>query len=171
MAMAVRRPVTALLGGAALAALPMAVGTIATPASGHAVCEVGQVDTGRGCAPACSEGHYLDTRSGRCHDLPSAITTELAGGPANIGVPSLPAPSELPPLVSAPVEVPQPGVRLPGIGIGLDLWPDLPPIGVPAPEVGVPEVGLPGVGLPQRPPLCGPGIETPIPMVGFTPCI
>lgn len=170
MTMAVRRSVLALVGGAALTALPMAVATVATPAPSHAVCAVGQADNGQRCVPACTEGHFLDTQSGKCHDLPSAINTELARGPGNLALPSVPAPSEIPPLVSAPVEVGLPGVGLPGIGIGLDLWPDLPPLGVPAPPQ-VPEVGLPGVGLPERPPLCGPGIETPIPMVGFTPCI
>lgn len=155
----VRRYAAILAAGAALTTLPMGVAVIGTPAPSRAECPAGQIPGDNGCRPHCPDGRLLDTETSKCLDLMSAVGSKL-------GL-SVPAPSEIPPLVSVPVEVGLPDIGLPGIGIGLDLWQGLPSLGVPE----LPEIGLPSVGLPERPPLCGPGIETPIPMVGFTPCI
>ncbi|MGV0836959.1 hypothetical protein [Mycolicibacterium thermoresistibile] len=153
----VRRYAAVLACGAALTILPMGVAVIGTPAPSRAECPAGQIAGDNGCRPHCPDGTLLDTETSKCLDLMSAAGSELGF--------SVPTPADIPPLVSAPVELGLPGVGLPGVGVGVNLFPPL--FGAPA----LPEVGVPAVGLPERPPLCGPGIDTPIPMVGWAPCI
>ena len=160
MTMAVRAAAIAVTFGAALTALPMAVATIATPAPSRAACDVGQTETDNGCAPACAKDKLLDTRSGRCVSKSSGSIFDQLPAPSEV----LPRPEEFAPRVNAPIDVALPDVGLPGVGINVN--PD-----INLPGLGLPGVGLQGVGLPSRKPVCGPGIQTPIPMVGFTPCI
>jgi len=154
MAKAIRRATTALMSGAALAVIPMAVNVIGTPAPSRAECGPDQIATDRGCEPPCRGNAVRDTQSGECVDLMAAISDAVGpvGPVAPVDLAS--AAAALPPLVDVPVNVALPGIGLPGIGIGVNL----PPIGMPQ--------------VPQyRPTVCGPGFQTPIPMVGFTPCI
>ncbi len=124
-----------------LALAPMAVATVATPAPSWA-CQIGQVAEEGGCAPYCGEDTLLDTRSGECRDPLSALVSDFSG------VDDLPASPQLPEISSPSIDIGLPGIGLPSIGV---------------------DAALPS--LPAREPICGPGVQTPIPMVGFTPCV
>jgi hypothetical protein len=140
-----RRIGSALAFGAMFVGVPVTVGALATSAPASAACAVGMVDRDGGCVPYCGDNTLLDTKSGQCRDPLSAIVSDYSG------VPNLPPPPALPEIPPPTVNVGLPGIGLPGIGIGI-----APP-------------ALPGP--PPHQPICGPGIQTPIPMVGFTPCI
>ena len=148
MAKTIRGAAAALMWGAALAAVPMAVNVIGTPAPSKAECGPDQITTDRGCQAPCRGNAVRDQQSGDCVDLAAALNDAV--GPVDLSS----AAAALPPLVDVPVTVGLPGIGLPGIGIGVNL----PPLGMPQ--------------VPQyQPSVCGPGFQTPIPGVGFTPCI
>jgi hypothetical protein len=166
MTFTLRSAAFAVVGGAAVAVLPLTVATVATPAPSRAACEVGQMD---GCSPLCPEGQLLDTKSSECLDVMSAVARQLPASPED-----LPA-AQLPPMpdVGTITQFSAPNFAVPNVGI---------------PNVGIPNIGIPGVGLPlpplglpslpeppKLPPppplLCGPEINTPIPFVGFKPCL
>ena len=162
MAISVIRCAATLASTFALSAAPLAFATIVTPAVGRADCEPQQAiktsqteGTGQevqeareaqadDCERECPDDKVRDDKSGRCLDPMAAIAAQIGPLPA---VPQLPGIGPLPDVV------------LPGVCIGL---PDvhLPPIVLPPPPKA-----------PARPKLCGPEINTPIPMVGTKPCI
>lgn len=196
-----RRSAAVLLVGAAMTAAPMALATVVTPAVSSAECV-----PGGGGASASPVGASVGGGEVKC-------TTAAAEEPANNepknewgfnpnltpaeNLANLPAPQLSEPLVQTsliddvPVEV-APTLGLPGIGVGVNLWPDLTPIvnGVTGAAVGAALPSLPAPQLPnlaqlpppqlpdltqipppQAPPrlipqMCGPQI-TPF----FTPCI
>lgn len=53
----------------AMMSAPMAIVTVATPATSRAACPVGQVEAqnGSGCVPYCPSGSLLDAQSGSCY--------------------------------------------------------------------------------------------------------
>lgn len=184
-----RRSATILLMGAALSAAPLGIVTIVTPAIGHAE-----------CAPVAGTAE----RPAECNETAAEPKNEWGFNP-NLtpaeNLAALPAPNlnNGEPLVQTSLvdDVPiQPTLGLPGIGVGVNLWPDLTPFvngaaagtaatvasALPAPNldgVGAALSALPSPQLPdltkipppQMPPrviplMCGPQI-TPF----FTPCI
>jgi hypothetical protein len=138
--------------GAVLAGVSMAVNVIGTPTPARADCVVGQTQDDRGCVPYCPNDKLLDTDSGKCLDLMSAMER------------AMPQASELPaaPDLSA----------LPNLGdyVGLPNPADY--VGVGVPGVSVPLPPLPGPSMPDRPGLCGEafGPPIPIPFLGFQAC-
>jgi hypothetical protein len=170
--MIVQRTAFALMAGAALA-----VTTLASPATGWAD-EADQGVADSALAPACPD-QVFDSKTGTCIDPLAKLASDLSSA-ANL--PSLPdastlasnlagTPGLINPNVSVPVSVGLPGIGLPPIALPqggtpqMPQLPALPPVGLPA----LPPVGLPA--LPGPPQLCGPKIDTPIPFVGFQPCI
>lgn len=73
MTRTIRRGVRTVVWGlslAALAAAPMGVTTIVTPAV-SAACAPGETGVTNGCAPFCVPGRHLDTATGLClKDVP-----------------------------------------------------------------------------------------------------
>ncbi|CAN5471728.1 hypothetical protein BH10ACT9_BH10ACT9_40810 [soil metagenome] len=181
-----RRNATVLLMGAALSAAPLGLATIVSPAISYAE-----------CAPV--EGAPPAERPAECNQAADEPKNEWGFNPnltpaenlANMQLPQLSEPLVQTSLVD---DVPiNPTLGLPGIGVGVNLWPDLTPLvtggagaalgsALPAPDLSgvgaalsqLPPPQLPDltkIPPPQMPPrviplICGPQI-TPF----FTPCI
>jgi hypothetical protein len=170
MARRSRRSATVLLMGAALSAAPLGLATIVTPAISHAECGV---DGGGGYAHPTGGGIGGGTVSCEAEPAPAPADSEPKnewGFNPNLtpaeNLARMPAPALQEPLVQTsliddvPVQI-SPELGLPGIGVGVNLWPDLTPIvngvvgaGTGAAVAGLPAPNLDGVGaaLQQLPP-------------------
>lgn len=186
-----RRSATVLLMGAALSAAPLGLVTIVTPAISHAE-----------CAPAENVAPAEQPNAEQCNNEAAPAPKNEWGFNPNLtpaeNLAALPAPNlnNGEPLVQTsliddvPVAI-EPTLGLPGIGVGVNLWPDLTPLitggagaalgsALPAPDLSavgsalsqLPPPQMPNLSQlppPQLPPhqmVCGPQI-TPF----FTPCI
>jgi hypothetical protein len=181
--------------GAALSTAPLGLVTLVSPAVSHAECTV----EGAGVSPTSAGGGEVkcssETNEAEAAPAPQnqwAIDPNLTPAENLVNLQKLPPPQLSEPLVQTslvddvPVEI-APTLGLPGIGVGVNLWPDLTPIvnGVTGAAVGAalpaaPDLSAIGGALSQLPPpqlppppsiprpgpICGPAI-TPF----FTPCI
>ncbi|MDV3126396.1 hypothetical protein M1247_15855 [Mycobacterium sp. 21AC1] len=80
MASRVRRGVMAALSVAALAAVPMGVTAVVTPAVSLAGCQPGETGVIYGCAPFCVPGRQLDAATGLCLPVPPPAAAPAVGG-------------------------------------------------------------------------------------------
>ncbi|MGV0742973.1 hypothetical protein [Mycolicibacterium sp. XJ870] len=74
------RGVFAAFSVALLAAAPMAVGTIGTPAV-SAACLPGETGVTNGCASFCLPGLQLDTQTGLCLKVPPPVSPNRVATP------------------------------------------------------------------------------------------
>jgi hypothetical protein len=151
MSTTIRRIAMAVSVGAVVAGMSMAVNAIGTPTA-RADCAVGQAQDDRGCVPVCPNDKLLDTNSGQCLDLMSAIERAMPQASELPAAPDLSAASNLGDYVGVPNPADYVGVGVPGVSL------PLPP--------------LPGPSMPDRPGLCGEafGPPIPIPLLGFQAC-
>jgi hypothetical protein len=144
MSFTLRSAAVAAFGAAAVAALPMTVATIATPAVSQ--------------AESCPDGQVFDDKTSQCLDVLTAIGRQLPEAPPDMAAQLTNMGAQIPSLSVPNVSIPN--ISVPSIGI--------PGVGLPLPPLGMPSLPEP----PKPPPLlCGPEINTPIPFVGFKPCL
>jgi hypothetical protein len=177
--MIVQRTAFALIAGAALAMVPTAITTIASPAIGWA--DTDPVEADSPPVPVCPD-QVFDTRTGTCMDPLSKMAADFSAG---TGLPPLPdastlasnlagVPGLINPNVTVPVSVGLPSIGLPALPLP-QAWtlqmPQMPAPPLPAlPAPLLPAV--PGVTSPAN--LCAPppiGWSSGIPFVGWQPCI
>ncbi|MGB3485119.1 MAG: hypothetical protein WBB07_23215 [Mycobacterium sp.] len=180
-----RRSAAVLLLGAVLSAAPMGLATAVSPAIGHAECAPAEGTPGDPAQP-CNEAQEAPAQQQQF-----AIDPNLTPAENLVNLQKLPPPQLNEPLVrnslveQVPIAI-EPTLGLPGVGFGVNLWPDLTPF-VPIFTGGAlvgsalpppPDLSMVGNALRQLPPpqlppppprpgpLCGPQI-TPF----FKPCI
>lgn len=164
-----RRSATVLLMGAALSAAPLGLVTIVTPAISHAECAPNGGGPSASPVGASIGGGEINCSAAPAEEPVNNDPKNEWGFNPNLtpaeNLASMPAPNlnNGEPLVQTsliddvPVAI-EPTLGLPGIGVGVNLWPDLTPIvnGVTGAAVGnalpAPNLGAVGDALSQLPP-------------------